>query len=738
MADETLLVNRTETVLRAQDYLQILKSRWKEALFVFFLVFLSCALITKMMTPKYASSMQFEIKQPKDLINLAVGGDANPVQIDAAGHDYMATQFQLLVSENNLSAVADELDLDTEWEMSLPAAAREIAGMTKVEPVLGTNLVDVIVTHSDPRVACQVCKAIADCYRNLREAKEKALINEVINKRHEVLRSRQDELELKADVVRQYIRSGKYLQNIWGQNGATSPVSSAAEEQAVTQLNNSRLSLESEISQMKVHVQKLQTLKDEDLLSYVTRTGLLSAESYSSARVRELNEAYREEEELKSQKIISGYGEAHPIMKSLAEQHKNTQEQLFAELVGMRDAMQDQLEVKKAELVEVETRLRTARNKLREKALEDQKVMTALQEYSAEKARYDKLENDYIIDRMRLMTPRQIIEIYRNPQVAGAPTSPNYKLNLIVGAVAGIMLGMVVAVVFSYFDTSVKSLEEAERHLGLPVLGVIPQDAGILLLQGGNSPDVEAYRILRTNVELKKSLYKARTFAVVSANAGEGKTTTLCNLAYVFASAGYSTLMVDADLRRPRLERYTEIEAEYGLSNYLTSDMELKDVVVKTNTPNLYLLPSGPQPNDPSGVLGSHRMEQLLAEVNQRFDIVLFDSPPVLGVSDASLLVSKVDATLVVLQPSKMPLKALLRTRSIIQNVGGQIMGLVMNNVDISSDSQYQYYTTYYSYYTNEEERHDMRPEKKSQKVAAQVNKEKMAEPAADAESDIY
>ena len=98
-------------------------------------------------------------------------------------------------------------------------------------------------------------------------------------------------------------------------------------------------------------------------------------------------------------------------------------------------------------------------------------------------------------------------------------------------------------------------------------------------------------------------------------------------------------------------------------------------------------------------------MEQLLNETSRRCDIVFFDSPPVLGVSDASLIVSKVDAALIVLQPRKMPLKALLRTKSIINNVGGQIMGLVMNNVDISSDSQYQYYTTYYSYYTNDNSR---------------------------------
>ena len=736
MADNKLLIDKAETVLHAQDYLQILKNRWKEAFFVFFLVFLSCALITKMMTPKYTSTMRFEIKLPRDLINLTVGGDVNPVQEDARGYDYMSTQFELLTSEKNLKAVANKLGLPGEWGTTDVMAASRIAMATKVEPVMGTNLVDVYVTETDPVMAQTICEAIATCYKEIREEKEKALINEVIGKRDEIRREQQDALGVKADVVRQYIRSGKYLQNIWAQSGGNAPLSTAAEEQTFNQLTNSRLTLESEISQMTVHVEKLQTLKDNDLLSYVTRTGLLSAESYSSARVRELDEAFRKEEEMRESKLISGYGEGHPIMKTLAEQHKNTQTQLFAELVGMRDAMQDQLEVKKAELVELESRLRDARNKLREKTLEDQKVMTALQEYREEKARYDKLVNDLVVDNMRLKAPRQIIEIYSNPVPAVVPSSPNYKLNLIVGAVAGMILALVVAVIFNYFDTSVKSLEEAERHLQLPVLGVIPQDVGLLMLQEGNNPDAEAYRILRTNVELKKSLYKARTLAVVSANAGEGKTTTLCNLAYVFASAGYSTLMVDADMRRPRLDRYAEVESEVGLSNYLTSDIELKDVVVKTSTPNLYMLPAGPLPNDPSGVLGSSRMSQLLSEVNKRFDIVLFDSPPVLGVSDASLLVSKVDATLVVLQPSKMPLKALLRMRSVIQNVGGQIMGLVMNNVDISSDSQYQYYTTYYSYYSPDDSRKTLNQEAQKSELPPVPVLARVAE--VDKSEDIY
>lgn len=722
------LQTQQETLLHAQDYLQVLRHRWKEALLVFLLVFVSSAIVTKLQTPKYTSVMSFEIRPPRDLINVTVGSDVNPIQnVMSETGNYMQTQFEILVSQQNLIAIANKLDLVNEWQLDENMAAAALAGMIRVRPRNNTNIVDVEASHSDPRVAQQICQAVADCYKDLRESKENALITEAINKRYEVLRSRQDELERKADVVRQYIRSGKYIQGIWNTAtavGSAVPTSSGSEEQTLSDLNTKKLALDAQIAEMTVHISKLQNLKDEELLSYVTRTGLLTAESYCSAKVRELNDQYTKEGEQRTQMLISGYGEKHPNIIRVDEQHKNTRDLLYAELIGMRDAMIDQLDVKKSELQDLSRRLNDAKDRLRDKTLEDQKVQTALQEYAAEKQRYDKLENDYIADKMRMMAPRTSLEIYTRPIVATAPSSPNYRLNLIVGAVAGVMLGIVVAFIYNYFDTSVKTLEDAERGMGLPVLGVIPQDAGLLILQGGNSPDAEAYRILRTNIELKKGLFKSKTYAVVSANAAEGKTTTLSNLAFTFAQAGFSTLMIDADLRRPRLARYTELKSEVGLTNYLSGDKELQDVVFRTGEPNLYLLPSGPIPTDPSGLIGSYRMDRLMAEVSKKFDVVLLDSPPVLGVSDASLLVSKADATLLVLQPRKMPLKALLRARNLIQNAGGQLMGLVMNNVDISGDTQYQYYTTYYSYYSKDTSRKEP---KRSRKPAPEESQKTQA-----------
>lgn len=693
-----------EAALHAQDYLQILKNYWKVAFMVFLLIFASSAIITKLQKPQYRSMMTIEIMSPKDIINVASSNDRNPIyNVMSDSGSYMQTQFEILVSQQNLIAVANKLDLPTEWNTDEAGAAAQLMGMIEVNPRSNTNLVDIIAKNTDPHVAQQICNAVVECYKEVRDEKERAIINEAISKRYEVLRSRQDELERKADVLRQYIRSGKYIQNMWAHGGAGTPVSTGSEEQSYANLSSMKDKLDGEISQMKVHVTKLQNLKDEELRDYVTRTGLLTAESYCSARVRQLNEQFLKEQDDRGQMLLAGYGAKHPNVLRLDEQHKNTQSQLNEELIGMRDAMVDQLEVKQAEMQDLAARCEEAKSKLRDKSLEDQKVKDALQEYASEKDRYDRLENDYIADKMRMMAPRTSVEIYSRPGVATAPSSPNFRLNLIVGAVLGLFAGIAVAFAFNYFDTSIKTLEDAERSLGLPVMGVIPQDAGVLLLQGDSGPDSEAYRILRTNIELKRDLFKASIFAVTSANAGEGKTLTLLNLAYVFAQAGYNTLMIDADMRRPRLAKYAELRNDIGLSHYLSGKKELTDVVFKTETPNLYLLPAGPSTIDPSGLISSPRMDQLIGEASRRFDIVLFDSPPILGVSDASLLVNRADATLLVLQPRKMPLKALVRARNHVQAAGGNLMGLVLNNVDISGDTQYQYYTTYYSYYSQEE-----------------------------------
>ncbi|HEY1084709.1 MAG TPA: polysaccharide biosynthesis tyrosine autokinase, partial [Prosthecobacter sp.] len=283
-------------------------------------------------------------------------------------------------------------------------------------------------------------------------------------------------------------------------------------------------------------------------------------------------------------------------------------------------------------------------------------------------------------------------------------------------------------------DTSVKSLDDVEKFLGVPVLAVVPKDVAVLHRTSGFNPDAEAYRILRTNIEFNRKNPAANCITVTSGGAGEGKSTTLCNLAYVCAQGGYSVLLIDADLRRPRMHTLFDVSNTVGLTNYLTTQVQMEEVVVKTAVENLYFLPSGMLPADSAGVLNSQRMTDLIEEAKSRFDLVLIDSPPILGVSDASVLANEADLTMIVVQHRKLPRHMLMRVKQTVENVGGTVLGVVLNNVDLRSDSQYQYYTSYYTYYSpdNQASPAGGAPEKRKKLKSVQASADAPAAPRGD------
>jgi capsular exopolysaccharide synthesis family protein len=241
---------------------------------------------------------------------------------------------------------------------------------------------------------------------------------------------------------------------------------------------------------------------------------------------------------------------------------------------------------------------------------------------------------------------------------------------------------------------------DVENSLGVPVLAVIPKDVAILKDAPDDISDAEGYRIMRTNIEFNRKSSDANTITLVSGGMGEGKSTTLNNLAFTFARGGYRTLIVDADLRRPSQHRFFDFTNERGLTDYLTSNTPYESLVLPTHVDNLSLMPSGRLPIDAAGILNSQRMIDLISQLKGAYDMVFFDSPPILGVSDASVIASSVDLTIVVVQHRRFPRSMLMRVKQGLTNVGANIIGCVLNNTDIRHDEYYEYYTSYYQYYT--------------------------------------
>jgi len=396
---------------------------------------------------------------------------------------------------------------------------------------------------------------------------------------------------------------------------------------------------------------------------------------------------------------INGLGERHPTVLSAVENLNAMKRQLDEGVVNLRATLSAQLDLATNRLKSVEVMKDETREEAIKRGLDAQDYVDAKREFETDQELLQTMKVKQMGETIAGKIPGESVQVHDEPVVANAPVSPNVTLNLVLGAVVGLIFGVGIAFFLEYLDTSVKSLEDVERYLQVPVLAVIPKDVGVLHKQSGMSPDAEAYRILRTNIEFNRKNPEDNSITVVSGGAGEGKSTTLLNLAYICAQGGYTTLMIDADLRRPRLHTFFDINNSVGLTNYLTTELMLEDVILQTPVDNLYFMPSGILPADAAGILNSRRMSELIQDVKQRFDLVLVDSPPILGVSDASVLASEVDLTMIVVQHRKLPRNMLLRVKQAVENVGGNVIGVVLNNVDVRSDSQYQYYTSYYTYY---------------------------------------
>jgi non-specific protein-tyrosine kinase len=206
------------------------------------------------------------------------------------------------------------------------------------------------------------------------------------------------------------------------------------------------------------------------------------------------------------------------------------------------------------------------------------------------------------------------------------------------------------------------------------------------------SPVSEAYRSLRTSIQFLGLDRSIQTILMTSAGPDEGKSTTLANLAVTFAEAGREVIAVDCDLRRPSLQRLFDLPNDQGLTAAIREERAIADLLLPTSVPHLRLLPSGPLPPNPSEILGSQRMDRIIETLRTLADIVLFDAPPMIAVTDAAVLGVKMDGVLLVVSAGKTKRDHALRAKSLLEKVNAKVLGVVLNNVKFDG-SLYQYYT---------------------------------------------
>ena len=301
------------------------------------------------------------------------------------------------------------------------------------------------------------------------------------------------------------------------------------------------------------------------------------------------------------------------------------------------------------------------------------------------------------------------------------PVTAGGQTNLLLGAILGLILGIGAAFFLEYLDRTVRTSAEVEMLLSVPVLGIIlrlrkiPQESEaddgatnrpLLVALDPLDPAAEAYRNLRMNVMFMSTEEKPiRTLLLSSPGPNEGKSTTSINLAVMLAQQKHRVLLIDADIRRPALHRAMDILREPGLTNLLIGDTEIREAVRPNVMPNLDVLPSGPFPPNPSELLNSKKMQQLLRHFEGTYNHIILDSPPILAVTDSAILATHTDGMVLVLRSGETEQRAAERAVDQVRRVGVRVFGAVLNEVASTTVEESYYMQYYYSYHPKERAR---------------------------------
>ena len=690
-----------ETRLHFLDYWRIIRIRKAIIITVFLITAIVATAVTFLLPESYASTARIRI-EPDTISDIR--GVSGEVPYAAYDPYFIQTEFEIIQDRVVLGKVIETLNLNVEWgkkyfggeTLKTPETMEFLKRRMSLMPVRNTKLIGITVYSEDKNEAARLANVIAETYRDYRLHLRRQLTLNGIKVLEDQFQSEGEQIQAvqtNVDNLRKELSVNDSDPN------SMIPTPTLSQEQL---RNYNAMRLEGETRYMKLDKQltQLQALspdKQRDVLPTLIPDPALSDL---------LNKLHEAQQSFVT--LTNDYSPADLHIARLQSMIEELNRQIDARVAGIMASLENQVQSEKAALDALTASVETAKEK-------DQTDYTKGQPYWLEKRQLGNMIEFHRLlaakieaEKLDLEIPKtSIVEITGPAEPGDNPVKPNKTLNIVLGVVIGLIMGVGLAFFIEYLDTSVKTIDEVERAFQSPVLGVIPQNVGYLVDEGLESPHAEAYRVLRTNILFSRKDEKLNTIVVVSAGAGEGKSITVVNLATVFAQAGQRILVVDSDLRRPTLHKQLHVGNNIGLTNYLLKQNQLEEVIQTTSVPMLDFMASGKLPSTSMSILGSAQMKEMVAELKQRYDFIFFDSPPILGVSDASVLASEVDMVIQVIQYRRYPQPMSIRAKQLIEKVGGNLIGILLNNINMSQDESYYYYTGYYHgnyYYSRSED----------------------------------
>lgn len=620
---------------------------------------------------------------------------------------YYDTQLRVMQSRNVAQRVIDDLALKNDIEFleledikdsqileKRLASADPVAKLLsklKIEAVNGTRLVYIKVKHKNPELAATLANAIAAAYSE-QNAEHRLL---TLNSTFEFIDKQYKDNEIKLQSARDALNAFKENHKILYSN----PI----EQQKITNqrldyLNNKHVEVETE-KQHAGHV--LTELKSipatlDNIRAYAIVAGADSLENaVSDCRALE-----REEK-----KLLITYLEKSPQVISIREQIQACHQNI---MLNMQNILRG-LEAKHQALANLDQEINQEIRAIQKEALELDQLRLLYEQFESQKQEQERLFeqsqkklNEVSLNRLLEVNNIRILDTAIAPS---SPVSPNIIINAAITLLAALIAGILIVLLMEIMDISIRSQSDIEERARLPFLGAVPKypktknyagrKAYRFIIDNPRSPISECIRTLRTTLSFLLKTDGTQVLLITSAQPLEGKTMTSINLAVTSAISGQRVVLIEADLRKPRIYEVLKMTPEQGISAVINGESKVSEVLLDTEVDNLKLLPCGKIPENPAELFTSEKFPKLLENLKQQFDVIIIDSPPVTVVTDALIIAQHVHGVIVVARANKTPLPHLIRTRELLEGVNAPILGTVLN--DISSHAN-GYYGGYYYY----------------------------------------
>jgi capsular exopolysaccharide synthesis family protein len=709
-----------EEEIHLRDYWKVIVKRRSSALTFFSVLVVVVTIGSLTTTPVYRASTRVLIdRENQNVANL------KDVYYDFYSEDYYHTQYELIKSTAVAYKTVRNLNLEGNPEFN-PAAkrtgegwlagvfralggifgkkqssesaakddpamslAKMMQGGLRVEPVKNSRIVNISYEYRDPKLAAAIANGVANAY-----------VEQVLDIKMGAAKQAVEWMSKKIDEQKRTLEESQQALQEYTKN---KDVVELENKEALTPLKLQNLSYQVVLAEGK-------RKEAEALFNQVKNlsNNLQEALTVPAIAGDPVMQSLRTEE-IKIEKDImemsKKYGEKHPQMIRLREDLRALREKMSSEAKRIITSIKNDYELAKAR--ESGLRNSMAQGKGEAMALSEKAIQYGVlkREVESNQQLYDallkRIKETSLIEEVKSFN----IYIVDRAEIPRTPVRPRRLLNILLSIIVGAFGGVGIAFFLEYIDNTFKKPEDVEERLGLPLLGVVPYIRQTESPEGSfetithtsqKSTISETYRALRTSI-LLSAPEPVKSIVVTSSVEDEGKTTTAVNLAIALAQMEKMVLLVDADLRKPKVHSVLNIDNAIGLSSFLARQV-VQNMMKAGEIPNLSVITSGPLPPNPSELLGSRRMKEFLDIVNEKFDIVIFDTAPLITVTDTTLLSDLVDGTVLVIRSGRTTFDVAQRAVRLLRDINAKVLGVVLNSMDTAKEGYRYLYPYYYQY----------------------------------------